>query len=141
LLSLGLAACVPAQNHVAVAADRAWDALRDVGRIHERVVQGFVIDCRLEGDTRVVTFADGMTVRERIVDVDDAQRRVVWAVAEAPFEHCNASVQAFDGGGDRTRLVWIADLLPHAERVASMIDEGMGAMKQTLEGDATSGPV
>jgi hypothetical protein len=62
-------------------------------------------------------------------------------VAEAPFEHYNASVQAFDEGGDRTRLVWIADLLPHAlaDRVASMIDEGMGAMKQTLEGAGAAG--
>jgi carbon monoxide dehydrogenase subunit G len=134
-------ASIRREIHVAVAADRAWDALRDVGRLHERVVKGFVTDCRLEGDTRVVTFANGMTVRERIVDVDDAQRRVVWAVAEAPFEHYNASVQAFDEGGDRTRLVWIADLLPHAlaERVASMIDEGMGAMKQTLEGAGAAG--
>jgi hypothetical protein len=126
---------------VAVATDRAGDALRDVGRIHERLVKGFVTDCRLDGDARVVTFANGMTVRERIVDVDDAQRRVAWAVADAPFEHYNASVQAFDEGGGRTRLVWIADLLPHAlaERVATMIDQGMAAMKQTLEGAGAAG--
>ena len=109
-----------------------------MGRIHERVVKGFVTDCRLDGDARVVMFANGSTVRERIVDVDDAQRRVVWAVAEAPFEHYNASVQAFDEGGGRTQLVWIADLLPHAleAHIATMIDQGMAAMKQTLEGDA-----
>jgi carbon monoxide dehydrogenase subunit G len=134
-------ASIRKEIHVAVAAARAWDALRDVGRIHERLVKGFVSDCRLDGDARVVTFANGMTVRERIVDVDDAQRRVAWAVAEAPFEHYNASVQAFDEGGDRTRLVWIADLLPNAlkDRIAMMIDQGMAAMKQTLEGAAGGG--
>ena len=134
-------ASIRREIQVAVAADRVWDALRDVGRIHERVVKGFVTDCRLDGDTRAVTFANGMTVSERIVDVDDAQRRVVWAVAEAPFEHYNASVQAFDEQGDRTRVVWIADLLPHAleERVATMIDQGMAAMKQTLEGAGATG--
>jgi carbon monoxide dehydrogenase subunit G len=134
-------ASIRREIHVGVAAAHAWDALRDVGRIHERVVKGFVTDCRLDGDARVVTFANGMSVRERIVDVDDAQRRVVWAVADEPFEHYNASVQAFDEGGDRTRLVWIADLLPHSleERVATMIDQGMAAMKQTLEGDAAGG--
>lgn len=131
-------ASIRREIHVDVAADRAWDALRDVGHIHERVVKGFVTDCHLDGDARVVTFANGSTVRERIVDVDDAQRRVVWAVAEAPFEHYNASVQAFDEGGGRTQLVWIADLLPHAleAHIATMIDQGMAAMKQTLEGDA-----
>ena len=132
-------ASIRREIQVAVAADRAWDALRDVGRIHERLVKGFVTDCRLDGDARVVTFANGMTVRERIVD--DAQRRVVWAVAEAPLEHYNASVQAFDEGGDRTRLVWIADLLPHAQadRIAAMIDQGMAAMKQTLEAAGRTG--
>jgi len=29
-----------------------WDAVRDVGAIHKRLVPGFVVDCRLEGDSR-----------------------------------------------------------------------------------------
>jgi len=123
---------------VDAAPDRVWDALRDVGRIHERLVKGFVTDCRLEGDTRVVTFANGMTLRERIVDVDDGQRRVAWSAVGEPFAHHNASVQAFDVGGGGTRLVWIADLLPHAlaGTIAPLIDQAMAAMKRTLEGDA-----
>ena len=43
-------ASIRKEIQVAVAADRAWDALRDVGRIHERLVKGFVTDCRLDGD-------------------------------------------------------------------------------------------
>ena len=128
-------ASIRREIEVSVAPSLAWDALRDVGRIHERLVRGFVTDCRLEGDTRVVTFGNGMTVRERIVDIDDAQRRVVWSVADAPFTHYNASVQAFAESADRTRLVWIADLLPDAlaAQVGAMIDQGMAAMKRTLE--------
>ena len=93
--------------------------------------------CRLEGDTREVTFANGMRLRERIVDVDEAQRRVVWSAVGEPFAHHNASVQAFDEGGG-TRLVWIADLLPHAlaETIAPLSDEGLAAMKRTLEAGA-----
>ena len=41
-----------------------WDAIRDVGAIHKRLVPGFVVDCKLEGDWRIVTFANGMVVRE-----------------------------------------------------------------------------
>ena len=52
-----------------------WDAIRDVGAIHRRLVQGFVVDCRLEGDSRYITFANGMTMREIIVSVDDRTRR------------------------------------------------------------------
>lgn len=132
-------ASIRREIEVAAAPAQVWDALRDVGRIHERLVRGFVTDCRLEGDARVVTFANGMTVRERIVDVDDGQRRVAWSAVGAPFTHHNASVQAYDAGADRTRLVWIADLLPDAlaTQVGAMIDQGMAAMKRTLEhGDA-----
>ena len=130
-------ASIRREIEVSVAPALAWDALRDVGRIHERLVRGFVTDCRLEGDTRVVTFGNGMTVRERIVDIDDAQRRVAWAVADAPFTHYNASVQVFAEGADRTRLVWVADVLPDtlAMQVGTMIDQGMAAMKRTLEHD------
>jgi len=131
-------ASIRREIHVDAASDRVWDALRDVGRIHERLVRGFVSDCRLDGDARVVTFGNGMTARERIVDVDDAQRRVVWSVVGAPFTHHNASVQAFTEEGGRTRLVWIADLLPDEleDQIAGMIDQGMAAMKRTLESGA-----
>lgn len=128
-------ASIRREIQVATTPERAWDALRDVGRIHQRLVKGFVTDCRLDGDARVVTFANGMTVRERIVDVDADQRRVVWSVVGEPFTHHNASVQAFAEDDGRTRLVWIADLLPHEleARIAPLIDQGMAAMKATLE--------
>lgn len=113
-----------------------WDALSDVGRIHERLVPGFVADCRMEGTVRVVTFASGMTVREPIVDVDPQRHRVAWAAAGAPFAHYNASVQALESAPGRTRLVWIADLLPDELRsqVDAMVAEGLATMKRTLEG-------
>ena len=131
-------ASIRREIHVDAAFDRVWDALRDVGRIHERLVRGFVSDCRLDGDARVVTFGNGMTVRERIIDIDDAQRRVVWSAVGEPFTHHNASVQAFAEEGGRTRLVWIADLLPDEleDQIAGMIDQGMAAMKRTLEAGA-----
>ena len=52
--------------------EHVWSALRDVGELLARLVAGFVTDCRLDGDARVVTFANGMVARELIVDVDDA---------------------------------------------------------------------
>jgi carbon monoxide dehydrogenase subunit G len=113
---------------------QVWDAMRDVGAIHRRLVPGFVTDCRMEGDARVVTFANGLTARELIVDVDDAQRRVVWSARSERLAHHNASLQAFDEGG-ATRLVWIADLLPNemAPAIAGMIEHGLAAMQRTLE--------
>ena len=114
---------------------RAWDAMRDVGAVHTRLAPGFVVDTRMEPGARVVTFANGLVARELIVDVDDAARRVAWAVVGGRLSHHNASLQVFADGGSRCRVVWIADLLPDemAPPIAAMIDQGLGAMKQTLE--------
>jgi carbon monoxide dehydrogenase subunit G len=112
-----------------------WDAIRDVGAIHKRLVPGFVVDCRLEGDSRYLTFGNGMTIREIIVDVDDQNYRHAWSARGAPFTHHNASIQVFAEGDASCRLVWIADLLPNdvAGAVAEMIQQGLTTMKATLE--------
>ena len=57
-------------------AEDVWDAVRDVGALHTRLVPGFVTDTRLEKGARIVTFANGMVVRELIVDLDDTARRL-----------------------------------------------------------------
>jgi len=113
-----------------------WDAVRDVGAVHERLAPGFVVDTRLEAGARVVTFGSGLVARELIVDVDDAARRLVWAVVGSPrLTHHNASIQVFPEGDRRSRVVWIADLLPNeiAGYMAGLIDQGLGTMKKTLE--------
>jgi len=116
--------------------ERIWDAVRDVGAVHERLAPGFVVDTRLQPGARVVTFANGLVARELIVDVDDEARRLAWAVVGSPrLTHHNASMQVFDDGDRGSRVVWIADLLPNeiAGTIAAMIEEGLGAMKKTLE--------
>ena len=112
-----------------------WDAIRDVGAIHKRLVPGFVVDCKLEGDSRIVTFANGMVARELIVDVDDKTCRHAWSVRAEPLTHHNASIQVFSGGDGKCRVVWIADLLPNeaAQTVGGMIQQGLDTMRRTLE--------
>ena len=113
------------------------EMLRDVGSVHRRLAPGFVTDCRLEdqGATRLVTFANGLIARELIVDIDDGVRRLVWAVVEGRPKHHNASLQVLAEGSGNSRIVWIADLLPDdlAEPIAGMMEQGIRAMKQTLE--------
>lgn len=112
-----------------------WDAVRDVGALHTRLVPGFVIDTRLETGARIVTFASGAVVRELIVDCDDDARRLVWAAVGGITSHHNASAQVFAESDGRTRFVWIADLLPHeaAGPVGGLMEQGIAVVKQTLE--------
>jgi len=93
-----------------------------------------VTDVKLEEGARLVTFANGMVVKELIVDLDDEARRLVWSAAGGRLTHHNASAQVFAEGGG-TRFVWIADLLPNelAPTIAGMIEQGIAAVKRTLE--------
>ena len=117
--------------------DLVWDAIRDVGAVHERLAPGFVVDTRLEDGARIVTFGNGVVARELIVDVDEAARRLVWSVVGGRMTHHNASLQVFTEGA-KSRVVWIADLLPNevAPYIAGMIDQGMAVMKKTMEAQA-----
>ena len=122
--------------------DHVWRAVRDVGRVHVRLAQNFVVDTRLDGDSRLVTFVNGTVVRERIVDIDDTARRLAYSVVEWRATHHNASFQVFPEGETGSRLVWVADLLPNdlAPIVDAMMEQGCQAMKHTLGRTATHQP-
>jgi len=115
-------------------AEDVWDAVRDVGAVHTRLAQQFVIDTQLDGDSRLVTFANGEVVRERIVTMDDHARRLVYAVVDWRTTHHNASFQVVPGDTG-CRLVWITDLLPDslAALVNGFVEQGCVAIRQTLE--------
>ena len=127
---------------IEVPPEDVWAAVADFGAVHERLVPGFVTDCRLDGDDRIVTFAGGAVAREAFVDSDDAQRRLVWSVTESQLglTHHNASAQVFDAPDGATRFVWIADVLPHgmAVPVGQLMDRGIQVVKQTLESASRS---
>lgn len=131
-------ASIHKEIQIASSADVVWDAVRDFGAVHIRVAPGFLTDCRLEpdGGARVVTFAGGMQARELLVDLDNNARRLVWSVVGGRPTHHNASMQIFPDGEGRSRAIWIADLLPHelAGPIGAMIEQGLVAMKKTLEG-------
>ena len=118
-------------------ADAVWAAVRDFGAVHRRLAPGFVVDARIDGDARIVTFANGTTARERLVDCDDATRRLVYAIQSERVSHYNASVEVSDAAGG-SRVVWTIDFLPQAiaPYIAAQSSEGARVMKQTLERQA-----
>src|SRR3954452_21707774 len=120
--------------HIEARPEAIWDAARDVGALHTRLVPGFVVDARLEDNARIVTFGNGMVVRELIISVDDQRRRLAWTAVGGRTTHYNASLQLFaDGSG--TRVVWTIDLLPDemAAPLAVMQESSLATMKATFE--------
>ena len=96
-----------------VPARDVWDAVRDFGALHERLVPGFVTACTLDGDARIVTFANGSVAREVLVDCDDARQRLVYAINNERLKHYSASVQVIAEADDKSRMLWTIDMLPN----------------------------
>ena len=121
-----------------VTSDEAWAAMRDFGAVHERVAPGFVIDARLDGDDRIVTFHTGATARERLVTIDDDRRRLVYSVVQSQlgFAHHQASVEVVDADEEGCRLLWTADVLPDtiAPAVSGLMEQGATAIVRALAG-------
>ena len=121
---------------IAAPADKVWDVIRDVGAIHIRLAPGFVVDTRLEEGARIVTFANGLVVRELIVTLDDECRRLAYSVTGGTPAHHNASFQVFPTAeGRHASLVWITDILPDtiAAPFTAMIEAGSTVIKRTLD--------
>jgi hypothetical protein len=113
-----------------------WDAIRDFGAVDERVVPGFVVDCRLDDDARIVTFFTGAVQREPLVDLDDDARRLVYGAIDSPLgaTHYSASVQVLDDGAGASLVEWVIDVLPHDLRgtLDELMDRAATSMKATL---------
>ena len=124
-------------------ASQVWDAVRDFGALPTRLVPGFVLDTKLDGEARIVSFASGTVARELLVDCDDTRRRLVYAVINERIKQHSASVQVIADGEVRSRLIWIVDVLPHevAPYIDGQMDQAAAAMQKALRTAPVSTPV
>lgn len=113
-----------------------WAALADFHAVDKRVAPGFVIASKRDGDeARIVTFANGTSAREILVDRDDKAHRLVYAVVgNERLTHHSASVQVLPDGDGRSRVVWTADFLPNvlAPYIDAQMEQGAQVMKGAL---------
>ena len=134
-------ASIHLERTIEASPDEVWDALRDWGALHERLVPGFVTDARLDGEDRIVTFFNGAEARERLIDLSDENRRLVWSIVDGPYAHHNGAAQVFANEDGTARFVWAADLLPNeaAQVTEELMGRGIDTVKQTLEAATTAG--
>jgi hypothetical protein len=118
--------------------DDVWAAVRDYGAVHQRVAPGFVTDCKLDGDSRIVTFANGNVAQELLVTMDEARKRLVYAVVSERVKQHSASVQIVADGENRSRMIWITDVLPNeiAPYIDGQMKLGALAMQKNFRRDA-----
>jgi carbon monoxide dehydrogenase subunit G len=119
---------------VDASADEAWDAIRDFGAVHLRLVKGLVVNTVAHGNVRTVTFANGFSVQEELVTVDEEHRRFVYRSIGSRASHHNAYFQVFEREGGRSRLLWVTDVLPDEMKtpIEQRVDQGIQAIQKTL---------
>lgn len=130
-------ASITLEKPIAADAASAWAVLRRTDRAHE-AFPGVLTACEQEGDLRTVTFGNGMVVKERLVDVDEARRRIAYGVVEGRFTFHSASMQVVDDGRGASRFVWTSDFLP-AEAgavVGPLMEQGAEAFRRAVEAAA-----
>jgi hypothetical protein len=128
-------ASIRKETMIDVGAEPAWDALRRVGEPHT-LFAPVLAGAEIEGDVRTVRFANGLVLRERILDLDDEHRRVAYAVIEPDgMTYHHASMQIEIAGPGRCVFVWITDFLPveAAAALQPLIEQGAAALKHNLE--------
>ena len=126
-------ACIRKELLLEARPDDVWSAVREFGAPHEKLVPGVLVECRVEPGARVVTFANGLVVRELLVELNDETRRLCWTARGGRATHHNASMQV-QTDGPRTRLVWITDVLPDeiAPAISSLVEAGAAAIQRVL---------
>ena len=131
-------ASIRKERTIEVSLEQAWEALGDWAAPHERLVPGFLVETEIDGEDRIVTFFNGATARERLVERNEEERRLVWSIVDGPYTHHNGAAQVIANDDGTIRFVWIADLLPNemAEMTGEMMERGVENVKQALEASA-----
>jgi hypothetical protein len=111
-------------------ADEVWSMLRKFDAVHE-LAPGFVTATKMEpSGARMVTFANGMEIREWLVSSSDDERRLVYAILDHPkYQHYSASAQVFEDGAG-SRFEWTVDFLP--DEMRGMQDASMTAGAEAM---------
>jgi len=128
-------ATIRSQIKTAAKAAEVWSAVRDVGALHTRLVPGFVTETKLEPGARIVTFVNGVILREPIVTIDDEARRRVWTHEGGRAKHYNGALQVSALPDGSTSVTWTADFLPDDIHgyFSQAIETGMAAMQAALD--------
>lgn len=118
-------------------ADEVWDAVSDAGALHTRVAPHVVTHCTLaaEGEERIVTFVNGIVLRELIISNDPVAKRLAWSALSDQWLHHNASVVVTPLGEQSCEVVWTADVLPHSAGalMEQFLTMGLDSMKSHMD--------
>jgi hypothetical protein len=122
--------------------DKAWEAIGKIGRLD--VWFPSIATCRVEGDGvgahRYMTLNRGGDITDRIVDINQARRRLTYQRVRSPFpvSSYKGTVEVFESFDSRAIVVWTVDFESEPKDSASVaegLQAGIGAGVDGLEKD------
>ncbi|MGO8871633.1 MAG: SRPBCC family protein [Acidimicrobiales bacterium] len=126
-----------------VPADKAWDAIRQFGRLD--VWFPSMAECRIEGDGigafRYLTLDGGLgNITDRLVAIDDDEHRLTYERTESPFPVTSyiGNVEVFGSFDSLAVVVWTIDFesAPEvSEVVAALLKDAIAAGLDGMEND------
>lgn len=120
-----------------VPADKAWQAIRDIGRLD--VWFPIINTCQVEGQGagahRHMTL-EGGKITDLIEEISDADQRLVYLRTESPFPvtHYRGTVEVFDSYDAQAVVTWTIDFESSPEDSAAVADLVKNAISDGIDG-------
>jgi carbon monoxide dehydrogenase subunit G len=119
---------------IARSADDVWAVAGDFGGIGGWMPG--IETCTLDGDVRTIEMS-GMSIGERLVRRDDADRVLVYSIASgpAPVDHHEATITVTPVG-EGSHVTWAVDVEPEAMLAlfTQIYQQSLDALKTHVEG-------
>jgi uncharacterized protein YndB with AHSA1/START domain len=115
------------ERRISAPADRVWEVVRRPDSIAEWFPG--IVSCSVEGSTRTITTASGLTMDEHIVCCDDQLRRFAYRVTTAPFTFHLGVIDVFELAPEEALCVYSTTAEP--DTLALLIAGGtVGALDE-----------
>jgi hypothetical protein len=96
-----------------------------------------IVDCTVDGTTRVITMGSGISMPEEILVRDDLQRRFQYRITAPLFKHHRGTIDVIDLGDQTSLVVYSTEADPRtmALVIASGTNGALHELKRQMEGD------
>lgn len=128
----------PITKKLGVPADKAWQAIRSIGRLH--VWFPIIESCRVDGEgpgaRRYMTLVDGGEIQDVIESIDDGRRRLVYLRPVSPFpvSYYRGTVEVFTSYDGQAVVAWTIDFESQPQDAAAVAELVHGAIGAGLDG-------
>jgi uncharacterized protein YndB with AHSA1/START domain len=96
-----------------------------------------IVDCTVDGTTRVITMGSGISMPEEILVRDDLQRRFQYRITAPLFKHHRGTIDVIDLGDQTSLVVYSTEADPRtmALVIASGTNGALHELKRQMEGE------